>query len=91
MARAAGRRRKISVTVDPQLLRAVDAYVEQHDELDRSRVIDDALAHWYALRQEEAMVEQFSSAPDPEERAEGEDWRRIRQEAATRLLKRTGD
>jgi hypothetical protein len=91
MTQATSRRRKISVTVDPQLLRAVDAYVEQHEELDRSRVIDDALAHWYALRQEEAMVEQYSSAPDPEERAEGKDWRRIRREAASRLLNRTGD
>ena len=34
---------KVSVSVDPDLLNAVDSFVREHDELDRSKVIDQAL------------------------------------------------
>ena len=41
--------------------------------------------------QDEAMAEQYSSPPDPEEVAESEAWRQIRRAAAARLLDRMGD
>ena len=34
---------KISATVDPHLLRAVDAFVNEHSGFDRSKIIDEAL------------------------------------------------
>jgi hypothetical protein len=44
VATATGRTRaKISVTVDPVLLKAVDAYVAEHVGQDRSKVVDVAL------------------------------------------------
>jgi hypothetical protein len=84
-----GRRRaKISVTVDSSLLHAVDSYVEQHEGLDRSKVMDQALFDWYAARQEEAMIEQYGAPTTSEFDAEYADWRRIRSAAAASRLSR---
>jgi len=83
-----GRRRaKVSITVDPELLNAVDRYVQRHANMDRSKVMEAALQNWYRVRQEEAMVEQFS-APEPAEESEQRDWRHIRRAAASRKLRR---
>jgi metal-responsive CopG/Arc/MetJ family transcriptional regulator len=82
------RRTKVSVTVDPALLKAVDSYIQHHDGMDRSKVMGAALTNWYATRQEEAMVDQFSVAT-PEEQAERRAWKRIRRAAAERRLTRT--
>jgi hypothetical protein len=81
------RRAKVSITVDPALLNAVDRYVQRHADLDRSKVMESALQNWYRVRQEEAMVEQFS-APELTEESELGDWRRIRRAAVSRKLKR---
>ncbi len=81
------RRVKVSVTVNPALLEAVDLYVQRHEQLDRSKVIDAALAQWYAARQDEAMAQQFA---EPQKQSPGEvtGWRRIRRAAAARRLNR---
>lgn len=85
MNRTATRRHrpKITTTVDPQLLRAVDAWVTEHPGLDRSKVIDEALQLWYARIQERAMEEQFASPADVDP-DEWEAWRSIRDAAAAR-------
>jgi metal-responsive CopG/Arc/MetJ family transcriptional regulator len=83
-----GRRRaKISVTIDPRLLSAVDLYVQTHADTDRSKVMETALRDWYRTRQDEDMTEQFSGADlvDPDER---QSWRQLRRTAASRTLKR---
>jgi hypothetical protein len=88
MAKAASSRRraKVSVTVDPALLNAVDRYVQRHADTDRSKVMESALQSWYSARQDEAMIEQFS---DPDlQKDEQRDWQRVRRVAAERKLKR---
>jgi hypothetical protein len=88
MAGSIGRRRtKISVTVDRGLLSAVDSYVEHHEGLDRSKVIDQALQAWYAARQDEAMIEQYRS-PSAQEDAEYTAWAQVRDAAVADLLGR---
>ncbi len=78
---------KVSVSLDPGLLKAVDEFVRGHDGVDRSKVIDEALALWTAARQDEAMAEQFAASDEPEpERAA---WRATRLAAATRRLHRS--
>jgi hypothetical protein len=85
--RASSRRRaKVSITVDPALLNAVDRYVQRHADTDRIKVIESALQSWYSARQDEAMIEQLSD-PEPET-SEQRDWLRIRRAAAGRKLKR---
>lgn len=92
MTRSIGRRRtKISVTVDHGLLRAVDSFVEHHEGLDRSKVVDQALLAWYAARQDEAMIEQYRSPTSQDEDAEYAAWERIRDAAVSDILSRPGD
>lgn len=81
------RRAKISITLDPALLTAVDLYVRSQPDLDRSKVMEAALHHWYRTRQDEAMTDQFSG-PEPVESGERQTWRRVRRAAATRKLER---
>jgi len=85
------RRAKISVTVDRSLLRAVDSYVEQHEGLDRSKVMDQALFDWYSARQNEAMVEQYMGPTTRDEDAEHAAWTRIRDAAVTDMLSQPRD
>ncbi len=82
MVQAAVRRKraKIGVTVNPDLLGAVDRYVAEHPEVDRSKIIDEALWLWVAKQQERAMREQFE-APEEAPPEELEAWRRIREAA----------
>ncbi len=81
------RRAKVSITVDPALLNAVDRYVQRHADMDRSKVMESALQNWYRVRQDEAMIEQFI-APEPLEEIEHQAWRQIRRAAVSRKLKR---
>jgi hypothetical protein len=84
---ASGRRRaKVSITVDPALLNAVDRYVQHHADTDRSKVMESALQSWYSARQEEAMIEQFGGA-DPD-KTDQRNWQQIRRAAVSRKLKR---
>ena len=78
---------KVSVSVDPGLLKAVDEFVRGHDGVDRSKVIDEALVLWTAARQDEAMAEQFAASDEPE--PERTAWRATRRAAATRRLHRS--
>ena len=91
MGRAAADRRRprIAATVDPDLLKAVDAWLRAHPGSDRRKVIDAALRLWYARVQEQAMEEQFAS-PDDVDPAEWEAWRAIRDAAAARSITARG-
>jgi metal-responsive CopG/Arc/MetJ family transcriptional regulator len=85
------RRVKVSVTISPEILRAVDAFVSQHPDTDRSNVVEDALECWYAQQLDLAMEQQFRSqvpASAVEERA---GWRRIQDAAAARVFHRNED
>ena len=76
---------KVSVTLDPKLLGAVDVFVQSHPGQDRSKVIDQALQQWYSQRQEAEMEAQYSQS-DAEIEPERKAWRRIRRAAASRRL-----
>lgn len=84
MRRVERQRVKVSATLDPELLAVVDQYVADHPELDRSKVLDEAIALWYARQQERAMEAQFAEDDvDPEEWAA---WCAIRDAAAARVF-----
>lgn len=78
---------KVSVTVDPALLKAVDAYVERHEGLDRSKVFNLALLLWYSEQQEQEIAAQHEAPQSEAERRERDEWRRIRHAAAARTLR----
>jgi hypothetical protein len=77
---------KISATVDPRLLAAVDAFVAEHPGTDRSKVLDAALRLWYAREQERAMEAQYAAPQSPEEQDERAAWRAIRAAAVERTF-----
>jgi len=79
---------KVSVTLDPDLLEAVDGFVQDHPGQDRSKVIDQALHQWYARQQDMAMEAQYAQG-DEAIGSERTSWRAIRRAAATRRLSRT--
>jgi metal-responsive CopG/Arc/MetJ family transcriptional regulator len=78
---------KVSVSLDPTLLRAVDDFVEIHRGADRSKVIDQALGLWSAAQQDAAMQAQFAGTDEAS--SEREAWRAVRRAAATRRFRRS--
>jgi len=86
--RSSRRRVKIGATLDPVTLGAVDAFIRQHPELDRSAVIDDALRLWWARQQEREMEAQFSEPASPAEVEELRAWRTVRDASAQRTFRR---
>lgn len=82
------RRVKVSVTLNPEWLRAVDRAVAGNPALDRSKVIDEALALWCAESQARAMAEQFEGPVSAEEQEEQAAWHRIQTAAAQRIFSR---
>jgi hypothetical protein len=78
---------EISIAIDEGVLKAVDAFVDEHDESDRGKVIAAALRLWYAAEQERAMEAQFSAPQSPEEREERAAWRHIQAAAAERIFR----
>jgi len=77
---------KVSVSVDPSLLKAVDDFVQTHEGTDRSKVVDEALGLWTAARQDEAMAVQFTAAEEPAD--ERRAWKPTRRAAAARHLRK---
>ncbi len=79
-------RPRITVTVDPDMLEEVDGYLQEHPEVDRSGIVDEALRLWYANRLHEALVKQHSATKSPVELEERAAWKRIRTAQMPRLL-----
>lgn len=81
------KRAKIGSTIDAGLLRALDNFVAQHPELDRSKVIDEALRLWLAREQAKAMAEQFRGPRSTAEQEEQRAWHDIQTASARRILR----
>jgi len=77
---------KISATLDPDLLQAVDRFVRETPHYSRSQVIEDALQLWSKQQLERQMAAQYELQPSDPEPDEWADWRHIRRAAATRSL-----
>jgi len=76
------------VTVDPDIMSIVDSYVREHGDLDRSKVMEQALALWLAEQQHTAMREQFAGDDDAPE-VEKRDWEAVRRASANKVLNRS--
>ncbi len=81
-------RPRITVTVDPNMLEEVDAYVQEHEGTDRSQVVNEALRCWYAQLLHEALVTQHAAPKSPEELAERAAWKRIRAAQMARSVRK---
>ncbi|HEX9015844.1 MAG TPA: ribbon-helix-helix domain-containing protein [Chloroflexota bacterium] len=83
-------RQKISVTVDPSLLAEVDLYVREHENTDRSRVIDEALRCWAARQLEADLLAQHGEPEPAGLAAEREAWKQIRSAQVPYLMRKYG-
>ncbi len=81
-------RPRITITVDPNMLEEVDAYVREHQGTDRSQVMDEALRCWYANLIHEALLLQHSALRTPEELEERATWKRVRAAQLPHLLRK---
>jgi len=88
MTARAARRAKVGATLDPELVAAVDRYVEGHPGTDRSGVIDEALRLWWARQQAEAMERQFAAPRSRREIEERKAWTAVQAAAAGRIFRR---
>jgi Arc/MetJ-type ribon-helix-helix transcriptional regulator len=82
------RRVKISLTIDPVLLQAVDEFVAAHPTSNRSRVVEDALRLWRGRQLEQALEAQYAGPLTDEQERDMAAWRHIRRAAAQRILTR---
>jgi hypothetical protein len=81
---------KISATLDPELVASVDAYVREHPESNRGKILDEALMLWLAQEQERAMEEQYAATDDiPED--ELRQWYAVLAANAQTMLRRDPD
>lgn len=87
-SKAKENRVKISVTVAPGLVRAMDAFLGEHPESDRSKVVDEAITLWYVKQQEHAMEEELTAPRSPTELEEMAAWRQVQGAAARRMFGR---
>ena len=81
---------RVTVTLDPDLLSAVDRYVDEHqaEGVDRSGVLDEALRLWCRERLRQAMRAQYLAPGSEAELAEGAAWARIRDVAGADFVRR---
>lgn len=80
-------RAKLSTTVDPALLDAVDRFVADHAAANRSQVIDEALRLWAARERERAIEAQYAVPGLAQEQEEQVAWQQLRRSAAARLFR----
>jgi metal-responsive CopG/Arc/MetJ family transcriptional regulator len=71
-------RPRITVTVDPDILDEIDAYVQDHEGVDRSQVVEEALRVWYARILEDALARQHAAVKSQQEIDERAAWKQIR-------------
>ena len=86
-------RPRVTVTLDPDLLGAVDDYVQEHhrDGADRSGVLDEALRLWCQERLRRAMRAQYLAPRSDEELDEQASWTHIRDTSHTDFIRRFDD
>ena len=76
---------KITTTIDPDIVRAIDSYLEKNKTRSRSKFIEDILRSWYMEQKRhevEKKVEEYYLSLSKEEKEEDREWTRIAAESA---------
>lgn len=79
---------KVTATMDPDLVQAIDEYIKQIKSLSRSQLIEDVLRQWYLKqkqREMESQIEQYYLALSESEREEDRQWVQIAAQGAHQL------
>ena len=79
---------KVTVTLSPDLLRQLDAFLESPEAGSRSRLVEEALRQWLstqAQKELERQTEEYYRSLSEAERKENEQWTKIAARSAKRL------
>jgi len=79
---------KITASLDPELIKAIDGYLAQSNIRSRSRFIEDILRSWHHRQKKheiESQIEQYYLSLSTEEREEDRKWTGIAADSARRL------
>lgn len=85
------RRGKISVSVDAALLQEIDVFIQQHPDVTRSAIVEDALRLWRLRQREEALLLQYTTPLTPEQDEEQAVWTAFQRSAAQSVLAQADD
>ena len=79
---------KVTASLDTELVKAIDAYLDQSNIRSRSRLIENVLRSWYQQqkkREIESQTEQYYLSLSDEERKEDREWTEIAAKSAEHL------
>jgi len=79
---------KITASLDPELIKAIDGYLAQSNIRSRSRFIEDILRSWHHRQKKqeiESQIEQYYLSLSAEEQEEDRKWTRITADSARHL------
>ena len=74
-------RARITISLSPDLLAAVDSYIRGHPGLSRSAVCTKAITAWLQADQE-TLIERYYNDQSPSDRQEDDQWRRLASRSA---------
>ncbi len=79
---------KVTASLDTELVKAIDAYLNQSNIRSRSRLIENILRSWYhqqKKREIESQTEQYYLSLSDEEREEDREWVKTAAKSAEHL------
>ena len=82
---------KVTASLDPRLVKAIDGYLNQSNIRSRSQLIEDVLRSWHKeqkKREIESQIEQYYLSLSDEEREEDRQWGKIAARSAKHLWKK---
>ncbi len=83
-----GPKKKITVSLSPDVVRQLDALLGAPEALSRSQLVEEALRRWLEDRVQrdlERQIEEYYRSLSPAEQKEDHEWSTIAAEAARRL------
>jgi metal-responsive CopG/Arc/MetJ family transcriptional regulator len=81
---------KVTASLDPDLVKAIDGYLKESKVRSRSQLIEDVIRSWYMEQKKkklECEIEQYYLSLSDEERKEDQEWTDIAAQSIHHLWK----
>jgi len=75
---------KVTATIDPDVISAIDTYLRKTKNRSRSKLIEDILRSWYKEQKRseiEKKMEEYYLSISEDEKKEGKEWTKIAAES----------
>ena len=83
-----GSKVKVTATIDPDIICAIDSYLKKTKNRSRSKFIEDILRSWYIEQKKaeiEKRIEEYYLSLSEDEKKEDKEWTKIAAESAKNL------